>query len=110
MKIGVFAVLFGNKPFEETLDYLVELGVEAVEIGNGRVSGQRALQSRRTAARARRKLHGVPRSGPTGAGWSSARSAATATRCIRKRKIARAHHDDVRADRRAGAEARRVAP
>ena len=30
MKIGVFAVLFGAKPFEATLDYLVELGVEAV--------------------------------------------------------------------------------
>lgn len=39
MKIGVFAVLFGNKPFEETLDYLVELGVEAVEIGTGAYPG-----------------------------------------------------------------------
>jgi sugar phosphate isomerase/epimerase len=40
MKIGVFAVLFGNKPFEETLDYLVELGVEAVEIGTGGYPGK----------------------------------------------------------------------
>jgi sugar phosphate isomerase/epimerase len=39
MKIGVFAVLFGQKPFEETLDYLVELGVEAVEIGTGAYPG-----------------------------------------------------------------------
>lgn len=39
MKIGVFAVLFGNKPFEETLDYLVELGVEAIEIGTGAYPG-----------------------------------------------------------------------
>jgi sugar phosphate isomerase/epimerase len=39
MKIGVFTVLFGNKPFEETLDYLVELGVEAVEIGTGAYPG-----------------------------------------------------------------------
>jgi len=39
MKIGVFAVLFGNKPFEETLDYIVELGVEAVEIGTGAYPG-----------------------------------------------------------------------
>ena len=39
MKIGVFSVLFGNKPFEETLDYLVELGVEAVEIGTGAYPG-----------------------------------------------------------------------
>jgi len=28
MKIGVFAVLFGSKPFEEMLDYLVEQGIE----------------------------------------------------------------------------------
>jgi sugar phosphate isomerase/epimerase len=39
MKIGVFAVLFGSKPFEETLDYLVDLGVEAVEIGTGAYPG-----------------------------------------------------------------------
>jgi sugar phosphate isomerase/epimerase len=39
MKIGVFAVLFGNKPFEETLDYLVDLGIEAVEIGTGAYPG-----------------------------------------------------------------------
>ena len=39
MKLGVFAVLFGNKPFEETLDYLVELGLEAVEIGTGAYPG-----------------------------------------------------------------------
>jgi sugar phosphate isomerase/epimerase len=39
MKIGVFAVLFGDKPFEETLDYLVSLGVQAVEIGTGAYPG-----------------------------------------------------------------------
>jgi sugar phosphate isomerase/epimerase len=39
MRIGVFAVLFGNKPFEETLDYLKELGVGAVEIGTGAYPG-----------------------------------------------------------------------
>lgn len=39
MKIGVFTVLFGTKPFEETLDYLVEQGVEAVEIGTGAYPG-----------------------------------------------------------------------
>ena len=39
MRIGVFAVLFGNKPFEETLDYLKELGVGAIEIGTGAYPG-----------------------------------------------------------------------
>jgi sugar phosphate isomerase/epimerase len=39
MKIGVFAVLFGGKPFEETLDYLADLGVEAIELGTGAYPG-----------------------------------------------------------------------
>ena len=39
MKLGVFAVLFGNKPFEETLDYIVELGLDAIEIGTGAYPG-----------------------------------------------------------------------
>jgi len=39
MKIGVFAVLFGTKPFEETLDYIVDLGLGAVEIGTGGYPG-----------------------------------------------------------------------
>jgi sugar phosphate isomerase/epimerase len=39
MKLGVFAVLFGTKPFEATLDYLVELGLEAIEIGTGAYPG-----------------------------------------------------------------------
>jgi len=39
MKIGVFAVLFGSKPFEETLDYIVDLWLEAVEIGTGAYPG-----------------------------------------------------------------------
>ena len=39
MKIGVFTVLFGDKPFEDTLDYVKELGLEAVEIGTGAYPG-----------------------------------------------------------------------
>lgn len=39
MKIGVFTVLLGDKPFEETLDYLVDLGVQAVELGTGAYPG-----------------------------------------------------------------------
>ena len=33
MKLGVFTVLFSGKPFEQTLEYLSGLGVQAVEIG-----------------------------------------------------------------------------
>ena len=39
MKLGVFTVLFGKKPFEEMLDYVVSLGIEAVEIGTGAYPG-----------------------------------------------------------------------
>jgi sugar phosphate isomerase/epimerase len=39
MKLGVFAVLFGKKPLEATLDAIVELGLEAIEIGTGAYPG-----------------------------------------------------------------------
>ena len=39
MKIGVLTVLLSNRPFEEALDYLVAIGVEAVEIGTGAYPG-----------------------------------------------------------------------
>ncbi len=39
MRIGVFTVLFGKKPFEDILDYLVAQGVQAVEIGTGAYPG-----------------------------------------------------------------------
>ena len=39
MKLGVFAVLFGDQPFEATLDHLVELDVDAIEIGTGAYPG-----------------------------------------------------------------------
>src|SRR5690625_5072756 len=35
MKLGVFTVLFGEKSFEEMLDYVSDAGLEAVEIGTG---------------------------------------------------------------------------
>jgi len=40
MKIGVCTVLLANRPFEEALDYLKDLGVEAVEIGCGAYPGE----------------------------------------------------------------------
>lgn len=39
MKLGVFAVLFSQKPFEEALDYIAESGLEAIEIGCGAYPG-----------------------------------------------------------------------
>lgn len=39
MKIGVFTVLFGQKPFEEALDHIVGRGVQAVEVGTGSYPG-----------------------------------------------------------------------
>jgi sugar phosphate isomerase/epimerase len=39
MRIGVFSVLFGTKPFEEILDYLAAQGVQAIEIGTGAYPG-----------------------------------------------------------------------
>lgn len=39
MKLGVFAVLFGDKKFEEALDMIAEMGLESVEIGTGGYPG-----------------------------------------------------------------------
>jgi sugar phosphate isomerase/epimerase len=35
MKIGVLTLLFGQKPLEQTVDYVCSLGVQAVEFGTG---------------------------------------------------------------------------
>src|SRR6185437_2235578 len=39
MTLGVFAVLFADKSFEEMLDYVKESGLQAVEIGTGGYPG-----------------------------------------------------------------------
>ncbi len=39
MKLGVFAVLFANKPLEEALDLIVSHGLETIEIGTGGYPG-----------------------------------------------------------------------
>src|SRR5215213_1203181 len=35
MKLGVFAVMFSSMPFEQALDYVQSVGVQAIEIGCG---------------------------------------------------------------------------
>ncbi|CAH0119027.1 MULTISPECIES: sugar phosphate isomerase/epimerase [unclassified Paenibacillus] len=39
MKLGVFSVLFAQKPLEEALDYIASKGLDAVEIGTGGYPG-----------------------------------------------------------------------
>ncbi len=39
MKLGIFTVLFSEKPFEEMLDYVKEAGVDAIELGTGGYPG-----------------------------------------------------------------------
>jgi sugar phosphate isomerase/epimerase len=39
MKLGVFTVLYQNLPFEEMLDKLSDMGVEAIELGTGNYPG-----------------------------------------------------------------------
>lgn len=39
MKLGVFTVLFQQKPFEEMLDYVAAKGLQAVELGTGGYPG-----------------------------------------------------------------------
>jgi len=41
VKLGVFSVLFGQRPLAESLDYIVRNGVEAVEIGCGGYPGNK---------------------------------------------------------------------
>lgn len=54
MKLGVFTVLFGATPLEQTLDYLVEAGVETVEIGTGAYPGHAHADPARLLASDRR--------------------------------------------------------
>ena len=39
MKIGIFTALFGDKTLDETLDIVVNEGIEAVEFGGGAYPG-----------------------------------------------------------------------
>ena len=39
MKLGVFTVLFADRPFEVALDRIAEAGLDCVEIGTGNYPG-----------------------------------------------------------------------
>ncbi len=39
MELGVFNPLYQNLPFEDMLDKLVQMGIEAVELGTGNYPG-----------------------------------------------------------------------
>ena len=62
MKLGVLTVLFQERPWEETLDYLAAAGVQAVEVGTGAYAGnahcdpESLLGSRRALNEYRRPL------------------------------------------------------
>jgi sugar phosphate isomerase/epimerase len=47
MKIGIFTVLFGDRPFEEVLDFVAEAGCQAVEIGCGGYPGTAHCDARK---------------------------------------------------------------
>ena len=62
MKIGVFAVLFSQMPFEKMLDHVAEAGCEAVEIGVGGYPGDAHCDSAallKDAAAQRRFLRAI---------------------------------------------------
>ena len=82
MKIGVFTVLFSQRPFEEALDYVKAAGCEAVEIGGRRLSRRRPRQAGGAARRRRGAASGSRTPSPPAA-WRSAPSPATATRSTR---------------------------
>jgi len=91
MKLGVFAVLFSDKPFEEALDRIVELGLDAVEIGTGAYPGNAHCDPRALLASDRRLdafREAVSRRGLTISALSC-----HGNPLHPDRKIAKAHHE-----------------
>ncbi len=56
MKLGVFTVLFAQKSLEEALDYIVDAGLEAVEIGTSNFPGD-AHCPMKELLESRKRLH-----------------------------------------------------
>ncbi len=78
MKLGVFAVLFQNKSFEEALDLIAQSSLDAIEIGCGRYPGKaycRPSELLQDKERLRTFRSAVPT-----VDWKSAPYPATATR------------------------------
>ncbi len=69
MKVGVFAVMFSAMKFEDALDYIKSVGVQAVEVGCGGYIGD-ALQGGGTG---RRRPGCAPGGRSMTAGWRSRR-------------------------------------
>lgn len=73
MKLGVFTVLYQNLPFEAMLDKLVEMGIEAVELGTGNYPGNHHCNPDELLAspeKAKALLHAVESRGLTISGLS----------------------------------------
>ena len=90
MKLGVFTVLFGDKPLEETLDLVVELGLEAVEIGTGAYPGSAHCDPARLLANGR-KLTAF-REAITGRGLTISALSCHGNPLHPNASVARAHH------------------
>ena len=93
MKVGVFLVLFRQRPFEEALDFVKQAGVGAVEIGSGGYVGDAHCKPAELLG-GRRGAQGIPARRSPAATWRSAPSPATATRSTPTRRSA-ARHDAV---------------
>ena len=79
MKLGVFDPVFGDMALERVLDRVVELGLEAVEIGAGNYPGDaRCRPSELLADRSARERFAS--AFECARAWRSARSAAMGTR------------------------------
>ena len=93
MKLGVFAVLFSDKPFEEALDRIVELGLDAVEIGTGAYPGHAHCDPRALLA-SEKKLSAF-REAVRRRGLELSALSCHGNPLHPDRKIAKAHHDTV---------------
>ena len=91
MKLGVFAVLFSDQPFEQALDRVVALGLEAVEIGTGAYPGN-AHCDPRTLLGSNRKLTAF-RKAIDSRGLTISALSCHGNPLHPDRKVAKAHHD-----------------